>query len=73
MNITKKHVTKKSHNSKLKDKYYINEKTHLAIGKIFVIHHSLKMNKWGEGVPNKLLGVGKKSKINKRTLYLLGT
>ena len=30
VSITKKHITKKSRNSKLKEKYYINEKTHLA-------------------------------------------
>ena len=29
-NITKKHITKNSRNSKLKEKYYINEKTHLT-------------------------------------------
>ena len=34
-NITKKHITKKSRNSKLKEKYYINEKTHLATKKIY--------------------------------------
>ena len=32
-NITKKHIKKKSRNSKLKEKYYINEKTYLATGK----------------------------------------
>ena len=31
-NITKKHIKKKSRNFKLKEKYYINEKTHLATG-----------------------------------------
>ena len=29
----------------MKEKYYINEKTHLATEKIFVLHHSLKINK----------------------------
>ena len=48
MNITKKHVTKKSCSSKLEEKYYINEKTHFATDQ-----HSLKINK-----PE----VGKKSK-----------
>ena len=44
-NITKKHITKKSRNSKLKEKYYINEKTHLATEKNFVLHYSLKISK----------------------------
>ena len=52
MNITKKHITKKSRNSKLKEKYYINEKTDLATRKDFVLQHSLKINK--RGSPNKL-------------------
>ena len=45
------HITKKSRNSKLKDKYYVNvnEKTHLDTKKNFVLHHSLKTNKQGEG------------------------
>ena len=38
-----------SRNSKLKDKYYINEKTHLATDKNFALHHSLKVNKRGGG------------------------
>ena len=49
----------------MKEKYYINEKTHLATEKIFVLHHSLKINKRGVGGrgergggPNKLLGEG---------------
>ena len=46
-NITKKHIKKKPRNSKLKEKYYINEKTHLATEKIFVLHHSLTINKHG--------------------------
>ena len=50
LNITRKHITKKSHNSKLKEKYYINEKAHLATKTIFVLHHSLKINKWGGGL-----------------------
>ena len=53
MNITKKHVTKKSCSSKLEEKYYINEKTHFATEKDFILQHSLKINK-----PE----VGKKSK-----------
>ena len=38
----KKHITKKSSNSKLKGKCYINEKTNLATEKEFVLHHSMK-------------------------------
>ena len=51
MNITKKNIAKNLQNSKLKEKYYINEKAHLAIEKKFVLHHSLKINNrrggWG--------------------------
>ena len=43
----KKHITKKSRNCKLKEKYYINKKTHLATEKKLVLHHSLKINKKG--------------------------
>ena len=69
MNITKKYITKKSHNSKLKEKCYINEKTHVAPKKIFVLHHSLRINKRGRGeVANKLRGLEKNRKINKRPL-----
>ena len=32
-NITKKHIIKKPRNSKLKEKHYINEKTHLTTEK----------------------------------------
>ena len=67
-NITKKHITKKSRNSKLKEKYYINEKTHLATEKNFALHHSLKIHKRvGRGL-NKLRrgrGSEKNRKINK--------
>ena len=59
-NITKKRITKKSRNSKLKEKYYINEKTHLATGKDFEVQHSLKINKRGVLISSR--GVGKKSK-----------
>ena len=45
--MLKKHTTKKSRNSKLKEKYYLNEKTHLATEKKFVLQRSLKINKWG--------------------------
>ena len=51
-NITKKHITEKSRNSKLKEKYYINKKIHLTTEKNFVLQHSLKINKrgqWGGG------------------------
>ena len=37
-------IAKNLQNSKLKEIYYINEKTHLAIEKKFVLHHSLKIN-----------------------------
>ena len=45
----------------LKEKYYINEKAHLTTEKIFVLHHSLKIDKRGvgkrgEGCLNKLGG-----------------
>ena len=36
------HITKKSRNSKLKEKYYINEKTHLATEKKFCISSFLE-------------------------------
>ena len=49
---------------KLKEKYYMNKKTHLATEKNFVLHHSLKIYK--RGGPNKTRGVRKKWKINKR-------
>ena len=71
-NITEKHITKKSRNSKLKEKYYINEKTHLTTEKKFLLHHSLKINKRGGG-PIKLRGAKKNRKINKRPPRLLGT
>ena len=53
-NITKKHITKKSCNSKLKEKHYRNEKTHIATEKDFILQHSLKINKRGGLGPNKL-------------------
>ena len=46
----------KLHNSKLKDKYYINEKTHLATKKQFD-----KVDN-GRGGSNKLRGVREKTK-----------
>ena len=52
-----------SRNSKLKEKYYINEKTHLAAEKKFGLHHSLKINKRGVLISSG--GVGKNQKINK--------
>ena len=58
--LQKSTLQKRSRNSKLKEKYYVNEKTHLATEKNFVLHHSLKITK--QGGPNKLRGVGKKSK-----------
>ena len=45
--IAKKYITKKICNSKLREKYYINKKTHLATEKKLVLHHSLKINKQG--------------------------
>ena len=54
----------------MKEKYYINEKTHLATEKYFVLQHSLKVNK--RGAPGKNGGGGggrrvrKNRKINKR-------
>ena len=42
----------------MKDKYYINKKTHLAAEKKLVFHHSLKINK--RGGPYKLRGGRKK-------------
>ena len=41
-----------SRNSKFKEKFYINKKTHLVTEKNFVLHHTLKINKRGD--PNKL-------------------
>ena len=67
--ITKKHITKKSRNSKLKEKYYINEKTHLAAEKKFVLHHSLRINKRGFLISSGLeegRGSEKNQKINNR-------
>ena len=51
-NITKKHVILLNKNIKLKEKYYMTKKTHLATAKNFVLHHSLKINK--RGGPSKL-------------------
>ena len=61
----KKRITKKSRNSKLKEKYYIDKKNHLATEKKFVLHHSLKTNKRGVLIKNR--------KINKRPHHFLGT
>ena len=74
-NIAKKRIKKTSRNSKLKGKYYINEKTHLDTEKNFVLYYSLKINKRGGGL-NKLRGSRgseKNRKINKRLPRLLGT
>ena len=49
--LQKCHVILLKKNIKLKEKCYIN-KTHLATEKIFVLHHSLKINK--QVGPNKL-------------------
>ena len=43
----KSHVILLKENVKLKEKYYINKKTDLATEENFVLHHSLKINKWG--------------------------
>ena len=40
---------KVTRNFKLKEKYYVNEKTHLAISNNFVPYHSLKISKRGGG------------------------
>ena len=61
-NIKKKHITKKSRNTKLKEKYYINEKLIQLQKKNFIFHHSLKFNK--QGGPNKLQGGGVWSEKN---------
>ena len=62
--LQKSHIILLNKNIKLKEKYYINKKTHLAKEKIFVVHHSLKINKRGDGVLISSGGgrVGKKSK-----------
>ena len=76
-NITKKHITKKSRNSKFQEKYYINKKTHLATEKSFVLHNSLKINKRGGGVLISSAWGGGSKKIEKLIsvppLRLLGT
>ena len=60
-------ITKKSRNSKLKEKYYINEKTHLATGNDFVLLHCLKINKrrGRGGVLISSRGIRKKSTESK--------
>ena len=45
----KKAHYKKTRNSKLKEKHYINEKTRLAKEIEIVLQHSLKINKRGMG------------------------
>ena len=64
----------------MKEKYYINEKTHLATEKDFVLQPSLKINKWvgggGGGRGGVLINSGrleKNRKINQRPPRLLGT
>ena len=42
----------RSEASKLKEKFYINKKTHVVTEKNFVLHHTLKINKRGD--PSKL-------------------
>ena len=56
----------------MKEKYYLNEKTHLATEKDFVLQHSLKINEGvgvgerGGGGPNKFCGgLEKNWKTNK--------
>ena len=70
--MQKSTLQKKSRNSKLKEKYYINEKTHLATEKNLVLHHSLKINKQ-VGPNNPRGGSEKNRKINKRPPRLLET
>ena len=43
-------LQKKSCNSKLKEKCYINERSHLATEKIFVLHHSFPLCRIINGV-----------------------
>ena len=45
--LQKSTLQKKSGNSKLKEKCYLNEKTHSATEKDFVLQHSLKINNRG--------------------------
>ena len=45
----KSHIILLKKNIKLKEKYYINKKTHLATEKNFVLQISLKINKRGVG------------------------
>ena len=73
--MTKKHITKKSRNSKFKEKYHINKKTHLATEKYFVLQHSLKINKRRGRIPisSREGGWERNRKINKRTPRLFGT
>ena len=70
-NITKKHIKKKSRNSKLKEKYYINEKPHLATEKNLYFFIPWKLI--NEEVLISSGGSGKNWKINKRPPRLLGT
>ena len=63
--LQKSHIILLNKNIKLKEKYYINKKTHLATEKYFVLHHSLKINKKGGGGPNKLRGGKGRKKIEK--------
>ena len=49
-------ITKKSRNSKLKEKYYINEKTHLATEKNFYFSIPWKLMNEREGVLTSSLG-----------------
>ena len=59
----------------MKEKYYINEKTHLATEKVFVLHYSLKINKRGVGGGGGGGGGSTKKKIEKLISIppLLGT
>ena len=69
--LQKSTLQKKSRNSKLKEKYYINKKAHLATKTIFVPHHSLKINK--QGVLISYCGAAKKSENKRPPPRLLGT
>ena len=79
MNITKKHIRNKSRNSKIKEKYHINEKTHLTAGIFFYFIIPWKL--LNEGSFNKLreeggrMGRGRKKieKLISVPLRLLGT
>ena len=68
--ITKNLITKKPRNCKLEEKCYINENTHLATEKKFVLHHSWKLI--NGGVLMSSGGSGKNQKIYKHIPPFIG-